>query len=127
MPLELATALIKVKVDERQLQGELDKTRKQIARELSRVKVKVEIDAQALARSAAQAGAQAGRQARIAFQQSFRTASPMGPAGLLGGPTTQVGPKTFLIGGPHTGQRRLGQTFFSGSAQPTFGSGGVPH
>src|SRR5690606_19845568 len=61
------------------------------------------------------------------FQQSFRTASPMGPAGLLGGPTTQVGPKTFLIGGPHTGQRRLGQTFFSGSAQPTFGSGGVPH
>lgn len=54
-----------------------------------------------------------------------------GAAGFLPGPVTQVGAGQFLIGGPRRGpipgQRRIGQTFFTGSGGPTFGGGGVPH
>lgn len=143
MPLELATGIIRVRIDRDSLRAQIKSVRAEIIRGLSGIRVRVDID-RAYARRAAAA---AGREAGSAFNQSFRNAarggagptgmvpiSPLrttpagsgrfGPAGLLGGPAPiPLGGGQYLLTGP---TRNIGTTFGGRSPRMLGGAPFVP-
>jgi TP901 family phage tail tape measure protein len=72
MALEMAQAIVRVRIDRNKLRSEIAAARRQIQRGLADIVVRVRVDTASAVNTGRAAGAAAGRAASASFQQAFR-------------------------------------------------------